>query len=761
MAGYRPTYIRANATGLIQSRENFLLPDDAYPTLENAFIWRERIKRKQGYQLLARLRRVFTMVTLGTADLAGDFTGNLKTIFTLQAGSEIQVSSVVVTDGVNTFTDNGLGVLVKSPVLPAGSGTINYTTGAITITGAVPSSTLTITFAYYPNLPVMGLLYRELNASNTQITVAFDTTYAYYLMGNQWAELTADGTTWSGGLPQANSNFFWGTNYWVDTANTKIFWVTNDSGTTGDPIRYTNAVGNGAGNWATFAPQIDIAGNKLQQCLALLPFRGRLVAFNTLEGMALVSATSFSNRIRWAAIGVPFTVDTGSPAVPTNSKAWRDDIRGQGGYLDIPTNEDIIAVGFVRDNLVIYCENSTWQLRYTGRTIAPFQIEKVNTELGTYSTFSAVQFDTSLVGVGNRGIVECDSVRSNLIDVKIPDLVMDHFNNLNQGNRRIYGIRDFYQRVAFWIYPEADNEGTFPDRRLVYNYENDSWAIFTDSLTCLGTIQPPGSRTWANSVFPWQNANFPWTNSQALILSIIGGNQQGFVEYLDEQTTSDPSLTITAITGNTTTPTVITSVNHNMQTGAVIKISNIPTGTPFSNLNAGIFGIEVNDANNFQLLLYDPRTDQFDLPQTDPPGVYIGGGLIAVRDNFSIVSKKFNFMEENQNVQLGYVDILMDTSDEPTAAITMNVYVNYNDNTATNQQPDTFFNTTIPLSASSLQTQDSTKTMQRVFCPTRGNYITIEYTFSNEQMNSVSQENDVQIDSQTVWMRPAGRIGSI
>ena len=260
---------------------------------------------------------------------------------------------------------------------------------------------------------------------------------------------------------------------------------------------------------------------------------------------------------------------------------------------------------------------------------------------------------------------------------------------------------------------------------------------------------------------PWQNANFPWTNRQSLILSVIGGNQQGFVEYLDEQTTSDPSLTITAITGNTTTPTVITSVNHNMQTGAVIKISSIPTGTPFSNLNGGVFGVQVIDSNNFALLLYDPRTDQFDLPQTDPPGVYIGGGLIAVRDNFIIVSKKFNFMEENQNIQLGYVDILMDTSEEPTAAITMNVYVNYDDNTKTNQQPDTFFNTTIPLSSSSLQTQDSTKTMQRVFCPTRGNYITIEYTFSNEQMNSVSQENDIQIDSQTVWSRPAGRIGSI
>ena len=57
MAMYQPLQISANETGLVQDRENFLLPNDAYPILENAFVWRERIKRRQGYKILGRLKR--------------------------------------------------------------------------------------------------------------------------------------------------------------------------------------------------------------------------------------------------------------------------------------------------------------------------------------------------------------------------------------------------------------------------------------------------------------------------------------------------------------------------------------------------------------------------------------------------------------------------------------------------------------------------------------------------------------------------------
>jgi hypothetical protein len=37
----------------------------------------------------------------------------------------------------------------------------------------------------------------------------------------------------------------------------------------------------------------------------------------------------------------------------------------------------------------------------------------------------------------------------------------------------------------------------------------------------------------------------------------------------------------------------------------------------------------------------------------------------------------------------------------------------------------------------------------------------LEYTLSNSQMVGIEQESDVQIDMQTIWRRPSGRIGAI
>ncbi len=764
MAGYQPLYVRGNQTGLVQNRQQFILPDDAYPILENAFVWREQLKRRQGLKFLGRLQREIAVTSISLT--SGSV--NLITALSLEDTASITPGSISLIGSIDgtTYTDpSSDGILIATGGTGTG-GTINYATGLLSINSGA-SETVTGTIDYFPGLPCMGVRTQEQNSSVTEGTIFFDTVYAYYYTGTEFQELVSSTpTTWTG----QDYNFFWSTNYWVDgsTPPNKLFWATNYSGATGDPMRYYNSI-----TWTDFTPTIDASSNVVAQCLCMLPFRGRLVLFNTLEGSSLSASKTYYQRIRWSAIGNPI------PSGPY--QPWLDDVRGQGGFLDIPTSENIVSVGFVRDNLVIYCDRSTWQLRYTGRSIAPFQIEKVNSELGAYSTFSAVQFDTSLVGIGDKGVVECDSYKSQRIDIKIPDLVFN-FSNENNGPARVQGIRDIQQRLAYWTYVSSDVEadeqaeggtGIYPDRRLVYNYENDSWAIFTDSLTALGTLWITSSITWDEADLTWNEANYPWNSVNTSFPSIVGGNQQGFVMYLggnlQPKVNNDNSLFISTITGNTTTATQITSPNHNLVSGQVVQLLNISSNDPFYSLNGLIFGIIVTDANNFLLYTYVTSTQQFSNPQLNSPAIYIGGATIAVRDGFNITSKKFNFLDQGQNIQLGYIDLLMSSTD--SGAITLNAYINYADNPnqavntlpENNQSfgtpvPDDFFNQIIPTSQTQLGGFTGSKYSQRVNIPCRGAFITLQYTLSNAQLIGVEQESEVQIDSQILWMRPAGRL---
>lgn len=805
MAGYQPLRIAGNQTGLVQNRENFLLPDDAYPTLQNAYVWRERLLRKMGYQLLGRLQRNLTGQSLGSTNGGGGLVVNIISFLSLEPTAQIVPGSVIITIGASVYTDTGLGTF--SP-----NGTINYASGAVNIAGAIALTAATAVFSYYPGLPVMGIRQKDQQSDSTTSTIFFDQVYAYIfnpsiMQFEEWIP----GTTWNASRqPVSGTQFFFSTNYWVSSqlisvdsdppayqtaftsSNLKLFWVTNRSGQFGalaDPPRITDGI-----TWLDFyhdtsptvnSPwaQID-ATNFLTNWLCMLPFRGRMVTFNTWEGPNSDGSLNYSNRIRWCTIGNPFIPYAAGPPA---TGSWRSDIRGQGGFLDIPTSEDIVAVGFVRDNLVIYCERSTWQLRYTGRSISPFQIERVNSELGAESTFSAIQFDTSLLGIGDKGIVECDSYKSERIDIKIPDYVFQ-IQSPNDGEMRVQGVRDFPNRLAFWTVPISSfydpflvsADQIFPNQRLVYNYENDSWALFNDSLTALGTYQEQTFRTWINTPIEWIHCDFNWISQPQADPVIVGGNQQGFIENLDELTTNDVSLYISAIDASSGV-VVITSPNHNMSTGFVIGISGI-LGSGYSSLNNGIFGIVLGDnsnanaANQFRIYTYNPTADQFNTPVLLSPQTYIGGGLINIRENFNIVSKKFNFIDQGESVQMGYIDLLMEAT-EPTnpGAITLNVYLDYDDSNISNRLPnnqintispflieDKFFNSIIPTSASSIMSvPQSTKFWQRIFCPTRSNFITLEYTFSNAQMAGIEQELDVQIDAQILWLRKAGRITQI
>ena len=828
---FKPIYIGTYLEGLVQSRPESILANDAFPILFNAYVWREKIVRKSGCETIGRLRRKFTAKAIGNST-AATWNFNIFTAASVGASEgnkSLEVGSVSITIGAVVFTDDTNGVL--SSVTGGNSGTVNYSTGAITLThtgGAVAS---TATFNYFPTLPVMGIVLRETYVVNNEETIIFDTKYAYIFEIDGYEEYIP-GTTWTG----TDANFFWGTTYFQNAlGRAKFLWVTNFSGTGGDPIRYSDGL-----TWTTFAPAIDGTTpnpKRLQQCRCLIPYRGRLVAFNTIEGINLVGGIRYQNRIRWGAVGSP--LDTTLYPEP-----WRSQSGFPGGFIDIPTTQSIISVGFVRDNLIVFCERSTWQLRYTGQVIQPFVIEKVNTELGCESTFSVIPFEKSVRAFGATGINECDAFSSERIDIKIPNLVFETNNNEN-GPERIYGVRDYINRLAYWTYPYVVGDSQvskFPNRRLVFNYENNAWATFYDSFTALGTTQIQDDKTW-DSDDVWEDIGYSWVNNVPLLPQIIGGTQMGFIMQLDQKTNNDPTLSITAITSDGVAPTQITVPDHNLDPNTIITIKGIPLGTPYATtlnnpkqglitgitqavnavltsathslatgdvlvidavegmteINGRETAITVIDANTFScddidsqtfttytssgdwslstpncffasidesdptklnLYKYDPQSGQFSIPQTDLSGTYIGGGEVAVRDNFQIVSKKFNFLDIGQSIRMSHMNLLAKSNEQGEISIfTYSDYESYPTNTkplnvnpVTNEE-DPLFNTKIPLAGRS----QGDVAMQRVECPTYGTFISFAWTFSNEQLNSNKSDTPVTIEGHIIWVRPSGK----
>lgn len=205
-------------TGYVTNVEPFLLNNDAFPILNNAYVWRKRVLRKRGNSFLGRLQRDLEDEALGNTDGAGAFSGNIFTILGLDTDSpdaSIRTGTVTITIGADVFTDPAPidGVLVG---VPGGTGTINYETGAFTITGAAIATAMTITFSYFPNLPVMGLESFDTANTNLPRLISFDTRFSYEIV--QATDTFFDVTfyratglsfTWSG----QNFQQFWTDNY--------------------------------------------------------------------------------------------------------------------------------------------------------------------------------------------------------------------------------------------------------------------------------------------------------------------------------------------------------------------------------------------------------------------------------------------------------------------------------------------------------------------------------------------------------------------
>lgn len=707
----KPVLIAGYDSGLETNKKPFLLIDSAFQELTNAFVWRERVKKREGIKLLGRLRRVLTNEDNDIDNVAMSYTPpgtGVQTIaiFTvygvnaLEPNADLEKGSaatnlVVTLDpgGANEtiLTDSaGTGVMVITGAAPIISlASINYATGVITATFTAAPGALAVrlTIGYFPALPCMGISLRELAAINVEDAIFFDTRYAYTHNGNDFIEMgSTTATTWSG----TDSDFFWSSNYRGSVSSSRLFFTTNFSNATSDPIRYHNGA-----TWADLTPVISAAGtgteDSMFQAKIVIPYYGRLLALNTWEGRTAGSfggASNFFNRCRFSQVGDP-----------TQADAWYSDVFGKGGFIDAPTNEAIVSARFYKNTLLVYFEKTTWALQYVGDVGLPFVWERISSDFGSESTFSTVLFDSGVLAVGDKAIVGASSNDVQRIDLQIPDAVFN-FHNQNGGKKRVQGIRDFQKEIVYWTYSDGGLRRKFPNRVLIYNYRNATWAVFRDNVTAFGQFTSPAGITW-DSPESWDEAISWDTIFQGEFPTIVCGNQQGYIHQyqypVDMESTADSnvnaieneSLSITAITRSATDPLRITVQDHNLENGELIYITGLAFLTLADNtvlattLNDSFYQVQRVDDDNLDLFYYDRATNAYleasgnnlGFTPATGTGTYIGCGEVTLFPKLQIRTKDFNpFQNQGKQLMLSYIDFQTDAT--ANAAVSVELVVN-------------------------------------------------------------------------------------
>lgn len=632
-------------TGLETDLRSWQIPEDAFESIFNAYVFRGRIRKRPGSYFTgpadgtqdpknSRMR-----INIGTTDGAGAFSGTASgAIFqpgqTFTVGNAYYTVTVTGTPGTMLATQ--------------GSGTFNTTSGAVVIAGA-PINTIVY---FYPSQPIMGIWLYETHLNNRKPTYVWDTQFAYEFDGTGWQFAAGpwhggdlnffDTAQWQGTTTASTSpptmlitNYFVTNKNGAGTANDDFIWMFN--GTT-----WTELSG-------FFVAPVTTAttGPFVVNCRIIVAFKGRTILLNTTENDGSMSPgvnTTFANRMRWSAIGSPFVANAWYEPNTFDNSGGANSVAQGAGYADAPTEEEIISAEFIKDRLVVFFRGpgSTWEIVYTGNEVAPFRWQKINTELGSIAQQSTIPHDKFVLTTGNTGVHACTGANVERIDQKIPDEI---FTFKDDQLARTAGIRDYPTEVDYWAFT-SETESTlekYPNRILSYNYQNNSWAIFEDSITSFGY--------WEQVV--------PISMSPAQYRQVLAGNAQGYVFIVDPDTYQNATVMYLTNVVQSGPNVTLTIYNHTLQ--AVVPNVTYSDYIFIENSGVGLDGIwpvaSIVDANTITI------------GGVTLTGTYKGGATIARVSNPQILSKQWNpYVSLGRNLYLFRIDfaVLATTSGQLT-----------------------------------------------------------------------------------------------
>ncbi len=662
---YEPHLIApyGKGSGLDLYQKPWLIGDDAFQKLDDAFTWRGSIRKRDGITPLARLP---THANINAISNANPAVLTTTAAHGLQDADQVWLEGITDTDYLNlnntlfNITVTG-GTTFSLQTLQGGNVDESVSAAPAGVAGTV-------------HLPVQHLGTRIIPNSLDEQLTAFTSTTAFIFNTTSSAfndisffQTSGAAIAWTGG----GNSYHWSTNF-ADSV-----WVTNNF----DPIRFYNGSTTLGWNNQRFQTVGAIPPAEFVfRALMIIPFKQRLVLLNTSEG-AVAPGSRFSQRARWSQIGTPYVpASGGDPAVQlpatfsalTDVDAWRSDIQGKGGFIDAATTEQIVSAEIINDNLIVFFQRSTWRLRYTGVQILPFVWEQINSFYGSEATHGTIGFDQVAFTFSRFGFIAADTNNVRRIDEKIPDIAFQvETGDVNTELLRVAAVRDFRRSLFYWAYPDGADNSRLNNRVLVYNYEENTWSLFNMSLRTFGRYKSISDSTWASLTTPWVNTNRPWNLLQAGFPQIVAGTESGHVDIVFEE---GPGIDnrISTITGVSAAAAAVitTSASHGLNSDDTVIIDNI----------VGTMSTVLNDLTHTVTYL---TATTFSVPVDTSALAYTSDGTVlptASLYGFDIRTKRFNpYIKQGQECRLQYVDVYVTGTSVGEA--TLEHYINADDTT--------------------------------------------------------------------------------
>ena len=730
--------------GLVEYYKPWLIGEKAFAVLDDAYAWRGTVRKREGYSLLATLP-TFPIQGLKTYYLNQGATTNEQLIGFSTTKAYLLVSTPAIQwNNISFFAyPTGLGTPVTGASFSfSGAVTDFFWTSNYASSLWATNNTSADGIKYWNGSP--GVLNTSGGWSNfkpivngTPITldgaliimpykarlVALGTIENGVRIFNR-ARFSQVGTPYAGAASTVNLAT-------VTVGNPTAFTTATDVFTTGQNVSFFGLTGADAG---------------------LLNLQNAIVT--------RVGASSYTvpiNTIGKVINNSGFAQQQGNPPSPfiNDINAWRDDIPGKGGYIDADTNERIVSAAIIKDTLLVFFQNSTWRLRFTGNEVLPFIWERLNTQYVSESTFSTITFDENALTFSRRGFVGSDTNSVDRFDEKIPDQAFFKMKyGANAGTLQyIQGIRDYYRQTAYWCYTDTQSNAAsgINNKVLAYNYIDKTWSRFNQPFRCFGYYKQFFDLQWQNATFSWSSANFAWQGDEQLQFPLVvaGDTANGNVYVVYDQTTDAQDMGGTVSVKNFNFDIRTSRFNPYIKEGTKAKLLYIDI---YCTMNPGA---EIT-VNHF--------IDDQNVPVISKPallfqrGVYLISNIIPGAVTTTIVFTQPHAITNNNVITIGAIygtigNILNNHSYVATVVNATTVTIPVDTSTFVYASSGYSYQGVLPSNAS------ANASYCRVFLGAIAKIHQIQLTLSNSQLTDpIKGTAQFELQGIVAWTRPEGRI---